>query len=90
MGSWEPGTSSTRNRDSQHMLNQPRGSFPELPSEEDKRATTNVQNGLVVFFLFSFILFYSLLFSFILFYSLLFSFILFYSLLFSFILLSSL
>ena len=25
--------------------------------EEDKRATTNVQNGLVVFFLFSFILF---------------------------------
>ena len=50
-------------------------------SEEDKRATTNVQNGLVFFFLFSFILFYSLLFSFILFYSLLFSFILFYSLL---------
>ena len=29
-------------------------------SEEDKRATTNVQNGLVFFFLFSFILFYSL------------------------------
>ena len=26
-------------------------------SEEDKRATTNVQNGLVFFFLFSFILF---------------------------------
>ena len=49
-------------------------------SEEDKRATTNVQNGFVFFFLFSFILFYSLLLSFILFYSLLFSFILFYSL----------
>ena len=32
-------------------------------SEEDKRATTNVQNGLVFFFLFSFILFYSLLLS---------------------------
>ena len=31
-----------------------------LDSEEDKRATTNVQNGLVVFFLFSFILFASL------------------------------
>ena len=31
-----------------------------LWSEEDKRATTNVQNGLVFFFLFSFILFYSL------------------------------
>ena len=45
-------------------------------SEEDKLATTNVQNGLVFFVLFSFILFYSLLFSFILFYSLLFSFIL--------------
>ena len=29
-------------------------------SEEDKRATTNVQNGLVFFFLFSFILFYYL------------------------------
>ena len=29
-------------------------------SEEDKRATTNVENGLVFFFLFSFILFYSL------------------------------
>ena len=29
-------------------------------SEEDKRATTKVQNGLVFFFLFSFILFYSL------------------------------
>ena len=28
--------------------------FPD--SEEDKRATTNVQNGLVFFFLFSFIL----------------------------------
>ena len=26
-------------------------------SEDDKRATTNVQNGLVVFFLFSFVLF---------------------------------
>ena len=26
-------------------------------SEEDKRATTNVQNGLVFFFLFSFIIF---------------------------------
>ena len=31
-----------------------------LKSEEDKRATTNVQNGLVFFFLFSFILFYYL------------------------------
>ena len=29
-------------------------------SEEDKRATANVQNGLVLFFLFSFILFSSL------------------------------
>ena len=29
-------------------------------SEEDRRATTYVQNGLVFFFLFSFILFYSL------------------------------
>ena len=27
-------------------------------SEEDKRATTNVQNGLVLFFLFSFIVFF--------------------------------
>ena len=31
-----------------------------LVSEEDKRATTNVQNGLVFFFLFSFILLSSL------------------------------
>ena len=57
--------------------------------EEDTRVFSNVQNGLVFFFLFSFILFYSfysLLFSFILFYSP----ILFYSLLFSFILFSSL
>ena len=60
--------------------------YPVQNSEEDKRATTNVQYGLVFFFAFSVILFYSLLFSFILFYSLLFSFILFYSLLFSFIL----
>ena len=60
--------------------------FGNLISEEDKRATPDVQNGLAFFLLFSFILFYSLLFSFILFYSLLFSFILFYSLLFSFIL----
>ena len=30
-------------------------------SEEDKRATTNVQNGLVFFFLFSFVIFSSLL-----------------------------
>ena len=53
------------------------GGFSFQFSEEDKRATTNVQNGLVLIFLFSFILFYSLLFSFILFYSLLFSFIIF-------------
>ena len=33
----------------------PMSKFPEL--EEDKRATTNVQNGLVFFFLFSFIIF---------------------------------
>ena len=32
----------------------------QLSEEEDRRATTNVQNGLVFFFLFSFILFYSL------------------------------
>ena len=38
-----------------------------VKSEEDKRATTYVQNGLVFLFLFSFILFYSLLFSFRLF-----------------------
>ena len=39
-------------------LSRPRGY--DLNSEEDKRATTNVQNGLVFFFLFSFILFYYL------------------------------
>ena len=43
-------------------LNRPGKHFQEI-SEEDKRATTNVQNGLVFFFLFSFILFYSLLLS---------------------------
>ena len=40
------------------ILNGPtstRGSHTE--SEEDKRATTNVQNGLVFFFIFSFIIF---------------------------------
>ena len=47
-----------------------RGNGSTQKSEEDKRATANVQNGLVFFILFSFILFYSLLFSFILFYSL--------------------
>ena len=35
--------------------------FEILNLEEDKRATTNVQNGLVFFFLFSFIIFSSLL-----------------------------
>ena len=48
----------------------PFGRVPFVQFQEDKRAATNVQNGLVFF---SFILFYYLLFSFIIFYSLLFS-----------------